>query len=247
MPPAPQTAPPIPAPVESALEKFCATLQTALGDQLLSVLLYGGLAKGEFIAQSSDVNVLVVLRQVTVELLDRMIPAIDQARIEIRLSLLTLAQSDLEVSSDLFPTKFLDIQRHHRLLIGQAVLGKVEITRDRLRRQCAREIQNLLLRLRQFYLQRSRRPEQVEATLKRMLSPFLANLAAVVELKTGTPPASKADAIQAASGLGVNEAILRDLLALKRGELKPDAAGLRRLYADFLAAVEASARVVEAL
>lgn len=247
MPSAPQTPSPIPAPVEAALQQFCSALHAALGDQLLSVLLYGGLAKGEFIAQSSDVNVLVVLRQVTVDLLDRMIPAIDQARLEIRLSLLTLAQSDLEVSSDVFPTKFLDIQRHHRLLFGQQVLGKLEITRDRLRRQCAREIQNLLLRLRQFYLQRSRRPELIEGTLKRVLSPFLANLATVVELKTGAAPSSKADVIQAAPGLGVNEAIVRDLLSLKRGELKPDAAGLRRLYADFLAAVEASARVVEAL
>ena len=242
-----QTPPPIPAPVEAALQTFCATLHAALGDQLLSVLLYGGLARGEYLPQSSDVNVLVVLRQVTVDLLDRMIPAIDQARLELRLSLLTLAQSDLEVSSDVFPTKFLDIQRHHRVLFGQPVLGKLEITRDRLRRQCAREIQNLLLRLRQFYLQRSRRPELIEATLKRVLSPFLANLATVVELKTGTAPGSKGDVIQAATGLGINEAILRELLALKRGELKPDAAGLRRLYADFLATVETSARVVEAV
>lgn len=242
-----ESDPAIPSEVREGLQKFSATLQSAFGDQLVAIILYGGLAKGEFNARTSDVNVLVVLERVSVDLLDRMLPAIDQARIDFRLSLMTLAQTDLAVSIDVFPTKFLDMQRHHRVLFGKEVLQPLEITRDRLRRQCAREIQNVLMRLRQFYLQRSRRPELLERTLGQVLSAFLTNLATVIELQTGIAPSSKAGVIEAAGKTGLNPSILSDLLALKRGELKPDAAGVRRLYADFLTAVEESARLVEKL
>ena len=58
----------LPAPVREGLERFCSRLEDALGEALVSILLYGGLAKNEpYDPRTSDVNVMVLLNEVTVE------------------------------------------------------------------------------------------------------------------------------------------------------------------------------------
>ncbi len=242
-----KTDPALPETIRHGLTRFCTDLTAALGDQLIAVVLYGGLAKGEFTPGNSDVNVLVVLRSATLPALDALLPAMEQARAEFPLALLTLAEADLPTFSEVFPIKFTDIQRQHRLLAGREIFAQLAITRDRLRRQCARELQNLLLRLRSFYLQRGHRPEQLEETLTHAVSSFLTTLGALVELQTGERPATKATTVANADKLGLNAQFLRDLLALKRGELKPDAAALKQLFGAFLDTIHQAARLTEKL
>ena len=58
-----QEAVALPAEVGEGLERFCRNLRDALGDDLISVVLYGGLAKGEYAQASSNVNVVVVVQE----------------------------------------------------------------------------------------------------------------------------------------------------------------------------------------
>ena len=51
--------------VQAVLDQLVASLRATLGDQLESIILYGGLARGEFAADRSDVNLMVVLKEVT--------------------------------------------------------------------------------------------------------------------------------------------------------------------------------------
>ena len=242
-----QNDPAIPAAPRQSLERFSIAVRESLGDQVVALILYGGLAKGEFTPGRSDVNVMLVLQSVTVASLDKLAPLLDQARAEFQLALFTLAEEDLRIAADVFPIKFMDIRRAHRVLWGREVLAAMDLSRDRLRRQCARDIENLLLRLRHSYLQRSSRPELIEGTLNRAVSSLLTSLGVVLELKTGVAPKNKAAVVGAADQLGLNSQVFRDLLALKRGELKPGAAELKRLFADFLQTVQQAARIVDQL
>jgi len=61
----------IPKLVRDGLDQLCGQLRDALGEQLVSVVLYGGLAKGEYVSSNSDVNVMLVLRDARVEALDK--------------------------------------------------------------------------------------------------------------------------------------------------------------------------------
>ena len=237
----------LPEPIRTGLVRFCDQLTAALGEQLLAITLYGGLAKGEFVAGNSDVNVLVVLRTASLATLDALVPALEQARNDFPLALLTLTETELPIATEVFPIKFTDLQRHHRTLVGREIFAQLEITRDRLRRQCARELQNLLLRSRAFYLQRGRRPEQLEETLTHAISSLLATLGALIELKTGERPDTKSATVARADQLGLNAQLLRDLLALKRGELKPNADQLKQLFGAFLETIHQAARLTEKL
>ncbi len=237
----------IPALVQEGLARFCAQLQKALGRQLVSVVAYGGLAKGEYIPDTSDVNVMVVLTDITVETLDKAAPIIQGGERDFRLAALLLSQNDLNGSVDVFPIKFLDMQRHHRLLWGKDILAGLSIARGYLRLRCEQEIKNLMLRLRQFYVQRAHRPELIEKTLTKALSSLLTSLNVLVELKTGQTATTKPAIIDAAEKIGLDCRTLREVFALKRGDLKPTAAQLKRLYDYFTMTVQQAAALVDAL
>ncbi len=238
----------LPAEVGEGLERFCGHLRDALGDQLVSVVLYGGLAKGEYAQANSNVNIMVAVKDATVEVMDKALGPIQEAMRDFRLAVMFLSESDLRRSADVFPTKYLDMQRFHRVLWGRDVLANLPIATDHLRLRCAQEIKNLLLRLRQFYLQRAQYPELIEGTLTRAISSFLHSLSVLLTLKGVQVPAGKAAIADAAAReLGLDGQALRDLLALKAGETKPDGAAVKRLYNAFMVTVQRAADVVDGL
>lgn len=238
---------PLPATVREGLAHLCNKLQQTLEDRLLSVVLYGGAAKGEHIAETSDVNVAIVLDQVTVNALDSIAPIIQAGVRDFRLAAMLMSESDLKRSTEVFPVKFLDMQRHHRILSGRDVFSDLTVSTDRLRLRCAQEITNLLLRLRQFYVQRRHRPELIESTLTRAISSLLAGLNTLVELRTGRSASDKSSIIEAAAEIGLDAQPLREVFALKRGELKPNPEELRHLYDRFMMTVQQALVLVDKL
>ena len=224
-------------------EKFAKTL----GDFLQSIVLFGGLAKGEFVPEQSDVNILLVLRAINLDVLDHAAPLVRQGVLDFRLAAMLVTEANLRSSADVFPIKFQDMQRHHKILWGEDPFPKVSITREHVRLRCEQELRNLSLRLRQSYIQRADRPELLQAALNRAVSSLLVNLGVLFELKTGKPPESKQDALANAAQLGIPLEPLRQAWALKRGEYKPDPDDLRKLFASFMEAVQQSAALSDKL
>lgn len=238
----------IPAAARAGLKNLCDQLQQAVGDDLVSVVLYGGLAKGEYSPGRSNVNVMVVLKNARVATLDKAAPPLRAAQREFPLAPLLLTENDLHRSTDVFPVKFLDIQRRHRLLWGKDVLNGLAIGKDHLRLRCEQEIKNLLLRLRRFYAERAHRSELLENTLSGAVSGFLTNLGILLLLKTGQAPDTKPAIAQAAAQtFDLPADVLPQLLALKAGQSRPDAAELKRLYDAFMALVQQAADIVDKL
>lgn len=238
----------LPSSVRERLERFSSQLSDTLGEQLISVILYGGLAKGEYAGRSSNVNIMLVLNSVTVETLDKVASPVRQGKRDFGLAVMALTENDLRRSTDVFPIKFLDMQRHHRVLWGKDVLTDLHIATDHLRLRCEQEIKNLLVRLRGFYLQRAQHSELVESTLTAAISSFLSSLSALLILKTGQAPTDKKAIVAAgARELGLDSKPLQETLALKSGEYKPNAAELKQLYGAFMSTVERAADIVDKL
>jgi predicted nucleotidyltransferase len=214
-----------------------------LGDSIQAIVLFGGLAKGEFVPEQSDVNMLIVFRAVTLPVLDRAAPLIRQGMLEFRLAAMLVTEADLRDSADVFPIKFQDMRRHHQVLWGEDPFPKVTIAREHLRMRCEQELRNLSLRLRQMYIQRTDRSELLQAALNRAVSSLLVNLGVLLELKTGKPAESKEDALANAAQLGIPSEPLRQTWALKRGEFKPEPEDLKNLFAGFMDTVEQAAHL----
>lgn len=61
--------------LQRGLSEFIDRLQSALGETLLSVVLYGGAARGRFDPAVSDVNLMLVLSAISIAELDKIAAA----------------------------------------------------------------------------------------------------------------------------------------------------------------------------
>lgn len=232
-----------PQTIQETLSRWCGDLASALDGSLQSIVLFGGLAKGEFVPEQSDVNMLVVLRTVDVAVLDRAAPYVRQGRLEFGLSAMLMTEADVCDSAEIFPIKFLDMQRRHKLLWGEDLFKKINVARGNLRLRCEQELRNLSLRLRQSYIQGTDRPELIQNALNRAISSLLVNIGVLLELKTGRPADTKQDALANAGQLGIPVEPLSRVWALKRGEFQPGSEELKKLFASFMDAVQQTAEL----
>jgi hypothetical protein len=156
---------PTPAPVTAALQKHLEQIKQAAGDTLVCMALYGGILRGRYQPQWSDINLLLVLNTVTGENLGALAPLLHAAWREILLEPFLLAQSELARAAVVFPTKMLDIRGHHQLVAGRDVFSGLEIKREDISLRVEQELRNLAMRLRRRFLA----IEQDEQALQRVL------------------------------------------------------------------------------
>lgn len=134
--------------MQSALDQIVERLQTALGDQLVSVVLYGSAATGDEQKGYSDLNVLCVLREITPRELAHVSPVFRWWRGLGNPAPLLLTRQEFQNSTDCFAIEFHDIRDHHRVLFGEPVVDELQVDDSFYRAQVEHELRAKLLRLR---------------------------------------------------------------------------------------------------
>ncbi|HLN02748.1 MAG TPA: nucleotidyltransferase domain-containing protein [Bryobacteraceae bacterium] len=135
--------------MENLLNQLLERLTKALGDRVVSVVLYGSAASGDHHEGFSDVNVLCVLQQVTVRELEQSEPVFRWWREKRNPSPLLLSEHELATSTDCFAIEFHDIKAHHRILQGKDVVSGLVVEDTFYRAQVEHDLRAKLLRLRQ--------------------------------------------------------------------------------------------------
>ena len=239
----------LPSTIRDGLSRLADDLRRSLGDALLSVVLFGELARGEvFRVGHGDVRVMIVLERVTTAELDRLTPAVQQGIRRYRLAPMILSLEGLRRSTDVFPIKFLDMQQHHQLLAGRDVLAKLQIHDHHVRLRCEQELKNLHLRLHAQYVRSGGRGKQLREVLERAIDPFLLNVWTLLKLKQGTAPTERDDVIAAASDvLELDGTRLQRILKLRTNasRLPPDE--LKTLFGGLMHDVQRAALIADEL
>lgn len=135
--------------MENLLNQLLEKLNKALGDRIVSVLLYGSGASGDHHEGFSDLNVLCVLQQVTVREIEQSEAVFRWWREKRNPSPLLLSERELATSTDCFAIEFHDIQAHHRILQGKDVVSGLVVEDTFYRAQVEHDLRAKLLRLRQ--------------------------------------------------------------------------------------------------
>ena len=135
--------------MENALNQLLDKLTKALGDHVVSVVLYGSAAAGDHHEGFSDLNVLCVLDQVTPRELEQSEPVFRWWRDKGNPSPLLLSELEVRTSTDCFAIEFHDIKNHHRILQGKDVISNLEVDDSFYRAQVEHDLRAKLLRLRQ--------------------------------------------------------------------------------------------------
>ena len=191
----------LPARVGKVLSEFVDELRGRLEADLVSVVLFGSAAEGKLTA-ASDVNLLVVLRAFRPEQVARIRDAYQAAGAAIRLQAMFLMESELPSAAEMFAQKFADILRRNRILFGRDVLATLKVARAPEIFRLRQILLNLTLRLREAYVARGERPEQVVRILADALGPLRAASATLLELEGVASPESSAALVSLAASCG---------------------------------------------
>lgn len=233
---------------EGLIESFTREVRGLYGEELLAVILYGSAVGPEWLPGVSDLNLLVVLREVGPTQLAKGFKYVARWR-KSRLNLLFLDPEYIESSVDSFPIEFLEMKEQHRLLWGDDLLEALDVPRENLRLQCEQELKGKWLQLRQAYLEHAGNPGQLKRLLVASLRTFGVVLSALLRLKGfPVPPREFLEVLaQAETAFGLELAAFHEAYQLKLGLRSFGRAELNGLFARYLTEVRQLAQAADRL
>jgi hypothetical protein len=192
-------------PMAAVVEPFLEAIDPVAGAGW-SAVLYGSLARGHFVPERSDINLMLVL------------PALDRATLDgFRAGMerwstagypppLLFTAAEWIRAQDVYQVELADMLVGYRVLRGPDPLGTARVRAPELRRQLERELRGKLLRLRQGYTLVGDDPAGMGELALRSAPTVLVLLRGVLAM-TGAPPAvTPSDVVsgaEAATGLGL--------------------------------------------
>ena len=178
----------IPPTIEKALQELTQQLQQICQDNLVALILYGGLVRGSYQENRSDVNLMVVLKKADAATLQAIGAPLTAARRKSNVEPFILEEQEVACVADVFPIKILDIQRSHRVLAGRDVFGSITVDREHIRLSVEQSLRNMQLRLRRTLATHHQDRLTLERFLREMVRPLALELRQLMELKGSSSP-----------------------------------------------------------
>jgi hypothetical protein len=157
---------------EKLISEFVEKIKTAAGANLVSVILYGSGAEGEFHPEHSDLNLLCVLRDASLASLSKLTETVEWWRKEKHHPPLLLTLAELKASADTFSIEFVDMKQRHRLVFGEDVLSSLDVPMTQHRAQLEYELREKLFLLRQHLVLAGSNEKQLWEVMLQSLSSF---------------------------------------------------------------------------
>jgi len=167
--------------VARGLDAFVDDARAALQEQLRAAVLFGSAASAELRA-TSDVNLVLVLQTFDPTRIAALRESLRTAHALLRLEVMFLLVSEIDLSAQAFPDKFADILRRRRVLFGEDPFTHLTLSRADEVRRLIQALHNLVLRLRNRYAFTSLREEQAARALAETAGPMRAAAAMLLDL-----------------------------------------------------------------
>lgn len=157
---------------ENLTTEFVSRMRQSAGDNLVSVVLYGSAADGDFHPEYSDLNLLCLMRSVSLPALHKIESVMTWWRGKRQRPPLVVTPQELISSADVFSIEFTDMKQRHRVLYGEDLLRDLPIPMTHHREQLEYEIREKLFLLRQHLLVAGSDEKQLWETMLHSLSSF---------------------------------------------------------------------------
>jgi predicted nucleotidyltransferase len=234
--------------VDQKLSDLVKRSQQAFGAELVSAILYGSAAAGDYHYGASDLNVLCVLKQITPHELLQSEPVFRWWRESGNPPPLLLSEEEVRTSSDSFPLEFHDMQEQRRVLFGPDVMAGLPIDRSFYRAQVEHELRAKQIRLRQKAAEMLSDSDRLIRLMVDSVSTFCVLARHALILSGGHPRWKKKEIVDAiGDALVLNMAGFHAVLSLRsepKQKPKPDGAAL---FSQYLKEIDALVRFVDRL
>ncbi|HEV8375658.1 MAG TPA: nucleotidyltransferase domain-containing protein, partial [Candidatus Polarisedimenticolia bacterium] len=117
------------------LKAFVQSMSEAMGNKLLSVVLYGSAARGDFVEKTSDLNLILVLEDLFPLTLEKLSAPMRKWTKKGQPIPQLFTPALIAESADVFPMEMLDLQNSRLVLFGRDAFEGLPVSRTHLRLQ----------------------------------------------------------------------------------------------------------------
>jgi len=234
--------------MDKNLDTLVEKLKAAFGDRIVSVVLYGSAAAGDWQERASDINILCVLTSITAIEIKSAEPVFQWWGKHGNVPPVLLTEDEVLHSTDCFPMEFHDIQERRRLLLGRDIIAGLPIDFTYYRALVERELRSKQMRLRQKSVELFGQPDRLLKLMSDSISTFCA-LGRHALILGKHPPKWKKQEILAsiAEVTGSPMHAANQLLAIRESSSKPAASAAVDLLDEYLRDTDVIVRFVDSL
>ncbi len=228
---------------EQISREFVTDMESCWGGDLVSVVLYGSAARDDFIPGRSDLNFLVLVRDLRPEHLMTLQSVVKRWRKQ-KVALPIFMRPEMVATAlDSYPIEFLTMKSAYRVLMGEDPLRDLTFRREDVRLQCERDLRGKLLHLRAGAVDSEGKRDRIAGLIRASLPAMTAIFQALLFVG-GRPHALWGNDLQNAAhdAFGLDTALLHKLARVRLEKRPPPKHELEELISDYLREVE---RLVE--
>lgn len=230
------------------MQELVQRLKSAAGENLICVSLHGSAASEEFHAEFSDLNLLCLVRELSVPAMQALSPALGWWSGLKYPAPLFFTRGELQRVADVFPIEMLDIKSRHRILYGEDLFEQLQVPMALHRVQLEHEIRTKLLFLRQHYMTIAQDQAKVRHLMLDSVSNFAVLFRHTLIAMGETPPAHKREVAQRLGArVGFDAGPFEQLLQVRERKLKPETLDVPGVFAAYLQAIEKVIHAVDSL
>jgi len=237
----------LPEKVQKVLKPFLDDLVKVYGQDIISVFTYGSVTGSDYNPRTSDINVAVVLDDISLANLKRSLKTVKAGMRKKITAPLFLTPTYIKMSLDTFPMEFITMKNSRCVLLGQDVLADIEVKNEDLRRECEYQLKGKLLTIRQAYLEQALNRKGLEVLIKavfRALIPVFQGILWMKEVKP-LPTAKKEVLLQIGQKFDMDMASFLEVLHDKETDGRIGNRSAEDFLQDFLMRLEEISKAVD--
>src|SRR5271169_5616119 len=224
---------------EKTISDFVSRLRAAAGANLESVMLFGSAVAGDYHPEFSNVNLFCVIRDSSFAALQAMGPAVKWWNAQKQPPPLFMTRDEIRRSTDVFTIELLDMQQHHRVLLGEDVVQGLSIPANLHRVQVEYELREKLALLRQHLLLASGSDSRMWELLLRSVSSFATLFRHALIVFGHDAPVGKREAVVALSNqIAFDASGILQVLEVRERKSDRKKFAVAEVFSRYLAALE---------
>jgi hypothetical protein len=179
------------------IEGLVSDFNFVLGDNVVSIAMYGSAVTHEYKPGISDINIVLILKDDSIQSISKCSTVAakwNKSRVSIPFF---MTGKFIASALDSYPVEFLDIKSNYRIIYGEDLFEHIDIKREHLRLQCERELRGISLHLRRSFIEYGHNSKALVHLLTVSFKKLLPVLKAMILLNDRHIPKLRSDIVMA--------------------------------------------------
>ncbi len=200
------------------LNTLVISLQEIFANRLDSVFIFGSRANASDGDINSNVDLFVVVDSLRADDLTKLYPHTQRWVAKGNPYPIVMGKDEFFGMSDIYAIEYSDIKWNYQMIYGEDLPAMLNVNYFDLRLQCERELKNLILKLRGFYLEHGRSKTALINAVDTIAKTVIVVFRALLRLKNTTPSVYKQDVVeQLGAILRFDKQFFKKLIGQKEG------------------------------